>query len=245
AAVFTVLRSKNAGLKEPLKPLLEFESGSNDPMAVFLTLGLIQFLTPPEESVAMMVGFFIRQMALGTLFGWVLGKFSAWFFNKIQLEYEGLYPVLSLALVLLTYSLTASAGGNGFLAVYLGGLVLGNSKFLHKKSLIRFHDGLAWLMQIAMFLTLGLLVFPSRLPEVFIPGLILALFLIFIGRPLSVWLTLAFSKLRWREKTLVSWVGLRGAVPIILATFPLLAGVPQAETIFNVVFFTVLTSVLL
>ncbi|MDQ3175729.1 MAG: cation:proton antiporter, partial [Acidobacteriota bacterium] len=159
--------------------------------------------------------------------------------------YEGLYPVFTLALVLFIYSATASLGGNGFLAVYIAGLVLGNKDFIHKQSLVRFHDGLAWLMQIAMFLTLGLLVFPSRLVPVAGVGLLVALFLMFVARPVSVFLTLAFASGGWREKAMISWVGLRGAVPIILATFPLLAGVPQADTIFNLVFFIVLTSVLL
>jgi len=153
--------------------------------------------------------------------------------------------VFTLALVVFTYGATASLGGNGFLAVYIAGLVMSNNDFIHKQSLIRFHDGLAWLMQITMFLTLGLLVFPSRLVPVIGVGLMVALFLMFIARPASVFLALTFTKTRWREKAMVSWVGLRGAVPIILATFPLLAGVPQADTIFNLVFFIVLTSVLL
>lgn len=165
--------------------------------------------------------------------------------NRIKLEYEGLYPVFTLALVVLTYAATASLGGNGFLAVYIAGLVMSNSDFIHKQSLLRFHDGLAWLMQITMFLTLGLLVFPSRLFPVITVGLLVALFLMFVARPVSVFLALALSKTGWREKAMISWVGLRGAVPIILATFPLLAGVPQADTIFNLVFFIVLTSVLI
>ena len=150
-----------------------------------------------------------------------------------------------MALVGLTYGATASLGGNGFLAVYVAGLVMGNSDFIHKQSLKRFHDGVAWLMQITMFLTLGLLVFPSRLVPVIASGLLVALFLTFVARPVGVFLTLAPTRMYWREKAMISWVGLRGAVPIILATFPLLAGVPQADMIFNVVFFTVLTSVLL
>jgi cell volume regulation protein A len=205
AAVFSVLRARNASLKGSLKPLLELESGSNDPMAVFLTVALVHLLS---------------------------------------LEYEGLYPVLTLSLVLFTYAVSTVLGGNGFLSVYVTGIVLGNSNFIHKKSLMRFHDGLAWLMQITMFLTLGLLVFPSRLPEVATSGLLIAVFLIVIGRPVAVFVTLAFSRLRLREQAMVAWVGLRGAVPIVLATFPLLAGVPNADTIFNVVFFAVLVSVL-
>jgi cell volume regulation protein A len=150
-----------------------------------------------------------------------------------------------IGLVLLTYGIAAIVGGNGFLAVYVAGLILGNSAFIHKKSLMHFHDGLAWLMQITMFFTLGLLVFPSQLVSVAAMSLLVALFLMFVARPLGVFLSLLLTRFRLREQLMVAWVGLRGAVPIILATFPLLAGMPQAETIFNVVFFTVLTSVLL
>jgi potassium/hydrogen antiporter len=245
AAVFAILRSRGTGLRGELRPLLELESGSNDPMAVFLTAGLTAVLAGQGASLAGLVPSFFQQMALGALLGVGMGRATVFLLNRLRLEYDGLYPVLSLALVLLTYGVAYAAGGNGFLAVYLAGLVMGNDDFIHKQSLVRFHDGLAWLMQIAMFLVLGLLVFPSRLLPVAAAGLAVSLFLMFVARPASVFLTLAFARGGWREKTMVSWVGLRGAVPIILATFPLLAGVPQAETIFNLVFFIVITSVLL
>lgn len=245
ATVFAVLRARSVGLKGEIRPLLELESGSNDPMAVFLTVGLTGLLTRPEASMLGLIPIFFQQMALGALFGYAFGKAMVFVINRMRLEAEGLYPVMTLAMVMLAYAGTAALGGNGFLAVYLAGLVLGNHDFIHKQSLIRFHDGLAWLMQIAMFLTLGLLVFPSRLLPVVGAGLLAALVLMFIARPLSVYVTLFFTRMSWREKTMISWVGLRGAVPIILATFPLLAGVPQADTIFNIVFFIVLTSVLL
>lgn len=245
AAVFAVLRSRSVGLKGNIKPLLELESGSNDPMAVFLTIGLTGLLINPNSSVFGLIPSFLQQMAVGALVGYSMGHAMVFIVNRIQLEYEGLYPVLTLALVMLTYATTSSLGGNGFLAVYFAGLMMGNRDFIHKQSLLRFHDGLAWLTQIAMFLTLGLLVFPSRIVPVIGIGLVVSLFLIFVGRPASVFLTMGLTKMKWREITMVSWVGLRGAVPIILATFPLLAGVPQAEMIFNVVFFIVLTSVLL
>ncbi len=245
AAVFGILRSRKVTLKGNLKPLLEFESGSNDPMAVFLTLGLIHLLTRPGSSAGFLIPMFLWQMALGGLGGYGAGRIAILIINHIRLEYEGLYPVLTMALTLLTYGGITWLGGNGFLAIYIAGLMMGNGNFIHKKSLIRFHDGLAWLMQIGMFLTLGLLVFPSRLVPVLGSGLLIAAFLMIAGRPVSVFLSLLFSPLGIREKTLISWVGLRGAVPIILATFPLLAGIPEADTIFNVVFFIVLTSVLL
>jgi len=165
--------------------------------------------------------------------------------NRLRLEFEGLYPVLTLSLILLTYGATAALGGNGFLAVYIAGLVMGKNEFIHKKSVMRFHDGLAWLMQIAMFLVLGLLVFPSHLLPIVGLGLLAALFLMIVARPVSVFVTLAFSGVPITEKLMISWVGLRGAVPIVLATFPLLAGMPRAEMIFDLVFFIVLTSILL
>jgi potassium/hydrogen antiporter len=245
AAVFSVLRGKNVNLKGRLKALLELESGSNDPMAVFLTLGMIQLVLNPSLPVTSLLPMFVVQMGIGAVSGFIFGRVIQFIINRLHLEYDGLYPVLSIALVGLTYGFTTTVGGNGFLAVYLAGLVLGNCSFIHKRSLLRFHDGIAWLMQIAMFLTLGLQVFPSQLTEVSITGLIVAIFLIFLARPLSVFLSLALSRLNIREKLFISWVGLRGAAPIILGTFPLLAGIEKADTIFNLVFFIVLTSVLL
>lgn len=245
AAVFSILRTRSAGLKGSTQALLELESGSNDPMAVFLTLGFIRLIQNPGASPLDLIPMFALQMALGFAFGFGAGKLALLLINRLALKAEGLYPVLTLSLALLTYSTTSLAGGNGFLAVYLAGIVLGNGDFLHRRSLLRFHDGLAWLMQITMFLTLGLLVFPSRLQPVAGVALLISFFLVLAGRPLSVFAALAFSKLPVRTKVLISWVGLRGAVPIILATFPLLAGVANADLYFNIVFFIVLTSVLL
>lgn len=244
AAVFSVLRSKGVSLKGQLRPLLELESGSNDPMAVFLTIGMIQLLTLPDLPAARLIPMFFVQMGIGALVGVGVGKLALRLINQIKLGYEGLYPVLALTIALFTYGLAGFAGGNGFLAVYLAGLMLGSEEFIHRRSLLRFFDGLAWLMQISMFLTLGLLVFPSRLPAVAAPGLLIAAVLIFAARPIGVFASLAFSRLSLREKTMVAWVGLRGAAPIVLATFPLLAGISRADTLFNLVFFVVLTSVL-
>ena len=245
AAVFSVLNSKSVRLKGRLKELLELESGSNDPMAVFLTIGMLQLIANPGQSPLTLIPMFILQMGLGALIGYGVGRGAVWLINRLRLEYDGLYPVLSFALVLVTYGATTLIGGNGFLAVYLAGLVMAQQEFVHKRSLIQFHDGLAWLMQIIMFVTLGLQVYPSRLPDVALAGLYVAIFLIVLARPLSVFLALAPTKLSVREKVFVSWVGLRGAAPIVLATFPLLAGVAEADTIFHLVFFIVLTSVLL
>jgi potassium/hydrogen antiporter len=263
AAVFAVLRSRGIKLKDGLAPLVELESGSNDPMAVFLTVGLTELVSHAEQistgvsnatsegvgAVALsLLGLapeFLVEMGVGTIMGLLLGRLIVLIVNRIRLDYEGLYPVLTTSLMLLVYGGTAFLHGNGFLAVYIAGLVVGNSDFVHKRSLTRFHDGFAWLMQVAMFLVLGLLVFPSQIVPVIGSGLIVALFVMILARPVSVFTALSLSRLGWREKTFISWVGLRGAVPIILATFPLLSGIHQAGTIFNLVFFIVLFSVLL
>jgi cell volume regulation protein A len=203
AAVFSVLRSSKVSLRSNLKPLLELESGSNDPMAVLLTLGMIRILTEPFASAADLAGFFVLQIVVGATVGYVVGKAGVKILNAIRLEYEGFYTSLTLALALLSYSGAAVLGGNGFLAAYASGLVFGNSAFDHKKSVIRFHDGLSWLMQIAMFLVLGLLVFPSRMLGVSATGLAVALFLILCARPLSVFASLCLSRLNLREKLMV------------------------------------------
>lgn len=245
AAVFSVLRSKALHLRGRLKPLLELESGSNDPMAVLVTIGLISLLMQPQTDLLDLIVFFFLQVLVGAAVGIGLGRLLVFILNRLHLEYDGLYSVLTLSAVLLTYGAAETLAGNGFLAVYLAGLILGKYDFVHKRSLTRFHDGIAWLMQIAMFLTLGLLVFPSQLVPVAAMGLGLSLVLIFIARPVAVFLTLVPVKMPMNEKTFVGWVGLKGAVPIVLATFPLLEGVPQANLIFNIVFFAVLTSVLI
>ncbi|HMO58522.1 MAG TPA: potassium/proton antiporter [Roseiflexaceae bacterium] len=245
AAVFGVMRTREVALRDNLEPLIELESGSNDPMAVFLTIGLTGILMNPARSLFDLVPMFVLQMSIGGLAGYAMGRLMTVAINRVRLSLEGLYPALTIGMMLLTYSGADLLGGNGFLAVYIAGVVFGNSDFIHKRSLLRFHDGVAWLMQITMFLALGLLVFPSRLLPVAGDGLLVAIFLIFVARPLSVLIALAFSKLDLAAKLMVAWAGLRGAVPIILATFPLLAGVPRADMIFNLVFFSVLASVLI
>ena len=243
AAVFTILRSKRISLKDPLKPLLEFESGSNDPMAVFLTAGFISVLTVKGMSIAALIPRFFLDMGMGAFIGYLMARFIVFFINRLKLEYEGLYPVIMISFVLLTYVIAVFLKGNGILAVYLAGLMIGQAEFPNKKMIKRFHDGIAWLMQIAMFVTLGLLVFPSHIIPLMGAGLLLTFLLIVVARPLSVLLCLLPFKISVRKKTMVAWVGLRGAVPIILATFPFVAGIPQADTIFNIVFFVVIASV--
>jgi potassium/hydrogen antiporter len=246
AAVFNVLRSKNVSLKNNLKPLLEFESGSNDPMAIFLTIGFIQVIINPSADWLSFVKLLVFQFGIGGIVGLSVGSLVVVLMNKINFENEGIYPVLLVGFAGMIYAATNLLGGSGFLAVYLTGISVGNKEFVQKKSLLRFFDGLAWLGQISMFLTLGLLVFPSHLVPIIGVGLVLSLILMFVARPLAVFISLAFSKKTGlKEKVFISWVGLRGAVPIILATFPLLAGVKYADLIFSVVFFIVLTSALL
>ncbi|MFA5060150.1 MAG: potassium/proton antiporter [Candidatus Omnitrophota bacterium] len=245
AAVFSVLRSKKISLKGSLKPLLEFESGSNDPMAVFLTIGLLNILSNSGATLLGMAWLFTLNMGVGAVMGYLMARLTIICVNRIKLEYDGLYPVLTISLVLLTYALTTLISGNGFLAVYILGLLLSRSDFSNKKMLIRFHEGIAWLMQIIMFLALGLLVFPSQIVPIVGSGLLIAMILIFLARPISIFLCLIPFKFSLPEKLMISWVGLRGAVPIILATFPLLAGTAQSHAIFNIVFFVVVTSVLI
>lgn len=245
AAVFSVLRSKAIGFKYRLKELMEFESGTNDPMAIFLTIGFIQMLVLPDFSWGSLLVLFVQQMLIGLVSGYLFGRVITWIINHINLEYDGLYPVLTLGLVPLIYAATDLMSGSGFLAVYLAGLVLGNSSFIHRRSLVSFFDGLGWLMQIAMFLTLGLLVFPNEIIAVSRAGLLIALVLILLARPVSVFISLMFTRFKPRAKLMVSWTGLRGAVPIIMATFPLGAGLQNAELIFSIVFFVVVTSVLI
>ncbi len=245
AAVFAILRSRHINLRPPLRPILELESGSNDPMAIFLTLAFIQISIAPETGVISIILLFILQMSVGAAVGVASGRVVVYILNKLKLFYEGLYPVFCLAALALTYAIATLLRGSGFLAVYLAGMIIGNSYIVQKRSILRFFDGFAWFGQITMFLCLGLLVFPSRVAQIIIPGLIISAILMFVARPISVFVSLIACGLRLPEKVLVSWVGLRGAVPIILATYPVLAGIHNAELIFNIVFFVVLTSALL
>jgi potassium/hydrogen antiporter len=226
--------------------MLEFESGSNDPMAYFLTISMIYLVTSPEASVLSLIPKFLKGMLIGAGCGFIMGRAMIWLVNQIKLDVAGLYPVLILSLVFFTFSFTDFIGGNGFLAIYISAIILGSSNFIHKKSLIRFYDGMAWLMQIVMFLSLGLLVFPSKLVPILVPGILISVFLILIARPVAVFISLAFAKeLNVRKKLFLSWVGLRGAAPIVFATYPMLAGIPYADTIFNLVFFISASSVIL
>lgn len=248
ASVFSILRSKKQGLKEKLRPMLELESGSNDPMAYMLTILLIQIIQTPagETNIWYSIMMFFVQMSVGAVAGFLLGKVAIWVMNRLNMDNQSLYPILLLAFVFFIFSATELVKGNGYLAVYMAGLVVGNHKMQHQKSVMTFFDGFTWLFQIVMFLTLGLLVNPSDLIPVAGLGLLVGVFMIIFARPISVFLCLLpFRKMSGKAKLYVSWVGLRGAVPIIFATYPLIAQIPQASLIFNVVFFITILSLLI
>jgi cell volume regulation protein A len=244
AAVFSILRSKSLALKGNIRPTLELESGSNDPMAYILTIVFTGLVINQNSSLAGIVPMFLMQMILGGLMGIIIGKLGTIVINKIHLEFEGLYIVLVIAIMFFSFSFTNFIGGNGFLSVYLSAVYLGNQELMHKKKILKSFDSFAWLMQIILFLTLGLLVFPSEIIPVMGIGLIISVFIILIARPISVFVSLIPFKIRNRNKWFLSWVGLRGAVPIVFATYPLLAGAEKAHMIFNIVFFVSITSVI-
>ena len=246
AAVFSILRSKNLELKGNLKSTLEFEAGSNDPVAIFLTISVLTFgINPEEGSVLSMITLFLKQGGLGIVLGLIGGRIIQWLINNVGIEYEGLYSVLLMGLVVCLFAGVSQIGGSGFLAVYVAGIVVGNSDLLHKGSIVKFSDGIAWIAQIIVFLTLGLLCFPSNLLNVWKEGIALALFMMLVARPVSVLFAAPSGKILSKSNRLfVSWIGLRGAAPIILATLPWTVNHPQAEYLFNLVFFVVLLSVI-
>lgn len=245
AAVFGILKTRKLGLKPRMQALLELESGSNDPMAVFLTLSLIQIILTPDHFswIEIFRSFFI-QMSLGGLAGWFFGQGLVKLINWLDLEFEGLYPVMTIAGVICIYSVTEYFGGNGFLSVYLAGLSMGSQKYFSKQTLGVFHDGLAWLMQVGMFMSMGLLVTPSEILPVVGVGVLFSLGLVFFARPVSVAICLMPFRYSLREIWFLSWGGLRGAVPIILATYLLAKDIPLARTMFNIVFFVVVITML-
>src|SRR5690554_4283942 len=245
AAVFSILRSNNLALRKNLRPTLELESGSNDPMAYVLTIAFLTLVIHQDQNIASIIPMFLQQMILGGVFGFVFGKLSKKLINRIKLGFEGLYPVLVIAIMFIIFSTTDFFGGNGFLAIYISAVYLGNQDLIHKNTILQMYDGLAWLMQIVLFLTLGLLVFPSQVMPVMGVGLLISMFLIFVARPVAVFISLIPFKMKMRRRLFISWVGLKGAVPIVFATYPLIAGIDKADMMFNIVFFISVTSVLL
>ena len=242
AAVFSLLRNAGVNLGDRLKSTLEIESASNDPMAIFLTVTLLEILVNGLKPGAGVLQLFLLQMGGGAVIGLLVGYLTLQLLKRIQLQATGLYPVLVAASGLFSFGLAANLGGSGFLAIFICGVMIGNNKFAFQKTTFLFHDGLAWLSQITMFVMLGLLITPSSLLDVWWQGLLIAVVLIFVARPLAVFPMLKLFRFNWREMSLISWVGLRGSVPIILAIFPLMYGLDNAALIFNAVFFVVLIS---
>ncbi len=244
AAVFAILRHGGITLPKRLAATLEVESASNDPMAIFLTIGCIELFLGRMAFGPALLGLFVLQMGVGAAVGLAMGGLAVWVVNRINLEAAGLYPVLVTAFGLLTFGLAAWLGGSGFLAAYLAGIVIGNSRLVFQRGIRLYHDATAWLAQIVMFVVLGLLSFPSRLIAVGPQGLLIGVVLILVARPVAVSLIAPWFRFNRRELLFLSWVGLKGAVPITLATFPLLAELPQASLLFDVVFFVVVLSAL-
>lgn len=246
ASVFAILRSQKMNLKHNLRPMLELESGSNDPMAFMLTIVLIQFIQSSGMSTSDIIGSFLIQFVVGAGIGYGLGKLTVYMLNKIDIDNQSLYPILLLSFVFFIFSVTNLLKGNGYLAVYIAGIIVGNSRIIYRKDINTFMDGLTWLFQIIMFLCLGLLVNPHEMIDIAVVALLIAIFMILIGRPLSVFLSLLpFKNITIKSKLFVSWVGLRGAVPIIFATYPVVAGVEGYRVIFNIVFFITILSLVL
>ncbi len=247
ASVFSILRSKGLHLKNNLKPMLELESGSNDPMAYVLTITIISLLQmDTEPNYWLAFGDLLLQLIIGGAAGYLLGKLAVYINNHIKIENKSLYPILVFTFCIFIFSITYYLKGNGYLAVYIGGVVIGNSRFVHKRSSLNFFDGIAWMSQLVMFLTLGLLINPSELIPIIIPGLIISFIMIFVTRPVSVFLSLLpFPKMGIKDKVFISWVGLRGAVPIIFAITVLAADLPHSRLIFNIVFFCTLVSLII
>lgn len=245
ASVFNVLRTQKIGLKYNLRSLLELESGSNDPMAYMLTVTLIQLLTAHSTGITGTLTLFVLQFVIGGLGGFLLGKLSVWILGRIKLENPSLYPILLLSIVFIIYTVTNVCQGNGYLAVYIAGILVGNASIPNRKETRTFMDGITWLFQIMMFIVLGLLVKPHEMLNMFLVALLISGFMILIARPLSVFLCLSpFRRMNIRSKLFISWVGLRGGAPIIFATYPVVADIPGSGQLFNIVFFVTILSLM-
>lgn len=240
ASVFSILRSRKLNLKGGLSSLLEIESGSNDPCAYMLTAVILSLLSGGGEPILLLLA---KQLFFGVGIGWLLAKVTIFLLKRVHLEIEGLYPIFVLAVAVLTYSLSSVLGGNGYLGVYIAGILIGNAKIPHKVSLVRFFDGISWLMQIMLFFVLGLLSFPSQLPAVTLSGILISLFMMLIARPAATFAILSFFKTPWRQQVLVSFAGLRGAASIVFAVYAVIHPAHIGIDIFHIVFFIALFSV--
>lgn len=247
ASVFSLLRSQRMNLKYNLRPMLELESGSNDPMAYMLTIVLIQVIGSGSNfDIVIILKDLFLQFLFGGVLGYAFGKFSVWLINKIELSNSSLYPILLLSIIFITFTLTDLVKGNGYLAVYIAGMIVGNARLAYRKETNTFMNGLTWLFQIIMFLTLGLLVNPHEMIDIAVTALLIGIFIILIARPVSVFLCLLpFKGISNKARIFISWVGLRGAVPIIFATYPVIAQIPGSNQLFNTVFFTTLLSLII
>lgn len=246
ASVFGILGAQKMNLRHNLRPTLELESGSNDPMAYLITTMLVDVLvTGDSVTVVSLLRIFLVQFVLGALLGFAFGRLGVWMLNRLNLDNRALYPIMAVAICFLTFSLTDTLGGNGYLAIYVTGIVIGNEKVSFRRETITFIDGLSWLCQIVMFLMLGLLVNPLEMWQVAGMALLIGLFMIVVARPISVFFSLIpFKNIPFKGKVFISWVGLRGAVPILFATYPVVAGLEDHYTIFNIVFFITILSLL-
>lgn len=245
AAVFSIFKTQNMKIKNNLDSMLELESGTNDPMAYILVISFIELITVPNMAVSTLIIHFIQSLVLGVIFGFVLGKFFAKILAKIHLAVDGLYPVLLLSTAILSFSVSEFVGGNGFLAVYLAALIIGNSNIKNKESQMSFFEGFAWLMQVALFILLGVFTTPSELFSVLIPAVFISILIIFVARPIAVLISLAPFNVDVNSKAFVSWAGIKGAVPIVFAFYPLVYQIPGANLMFNIVLVTTCISVLL
>ncbi|MDR2966467.1 MAG: potassium/proton antiporter [Methanobacteriaceae archaeon] len=244
AAVFSIFKSGEIKLKDDLSNILELESATNDPMAYILTITFLFLMLHPTTSILNAILMFIQSLALGSIIGYLSGKMSSKLVEKVNLDIDGLYPVLLISLAILTFSCAELIGANGFLAVYIAALLIGNSKIPNKESQISFFDGMGWLTQIIMFIVLGLFVFPEQLLKTGGISLAITFAMIFISRPVAVFTSLIPFKVKLKNKIFISWTGIKGAVPIVFATYPLVAGIPEAPVIFNIVFFITIISVI-
>ena len=256
ASVFNILRGKNINLKNNLQPMLELESGSNDPMAYILTIVLIQLsLTLCGENASQLqmsvlvvdsLKVLVQQFASGAMIGAGAGFAASWFMNRINITNTPLYSIMLLSIVFFTFSVSDMLGGNGYLAVYITGIIVGNRKIRDRKQVLAFFDGMTWIMQIGMFLLLGLLVDPSEMWKTALVALLVGVFMMIVARPLSVFISLLpFKNISMSSRLFTSWVGLRGAVPIIFAMYPVVEQVPGSNAVFNIVFFITLLSLVL
>lgn len=256
ASVFNLLRGKGINLKNNMQPMLELESGSNDPMAYILTIVLIQLTLAIDTSgaeqmqtaelVVNSLKILMQQFAIGTMLGIGVGYATVWFMKKIEINNIPLYSIMLMSIVFFSFAMTDMLGGNGYLAVYIAGIVVGNNNIKGRKQVLAFFDGMTWIVQIGMFLVLGLLVNPSEMWKTTLAALLIGLFMMLAARPLSIFISLLpFKEISVRSKLFISWVGLRGAVPIIFATYPVVQNVPGSDAIFNIVFFITLLSLVI